>query len=319
MFKKIKSIKFSFQYLCSITLVLIGIFLISSSILKINLIQHKINFNKKNNELKEFSLKNEFNHEKYIQFNSDKKNNLVNNDRQVKLSKKLDIGPMLSLPKDLHLIKNVKIKKEKFINSLLPLIVAENQKILSYRYQIKRVQNSLNINKTLNKSDQIFIENIADKYLIKTKNKHKVDIIKDLLDHVDVIPNSIVLAQAANESGWGSSRFAREFNALFGQYTYDNNSGIKPSYREEGEKHLIKFFPTINHSIESYFNNINTHFAYYDFRQTRKYQRENDLLLDPNILIKTLDSYAEDQRYIDTIISIIRDNKLTQYDNLKTI
>ena len=206
-----------------------------------------------------------------------------------------------------------------FINILLPLIVAENKKILSYRYQLKRIYNSLNLNKTLNKSDQRFIENIADKYLIKTKNKHKVDIIKNLLEYVDVIPNSIVLAQAANESGWGSSRFARDFNALFGQYTYDNNSGIKPTFREEGEKHLIKFFPTINHSIESYFNNINTHVAYYNVRQTRKHLRENNHYLDPNILIKTLNSYAKDLDYINTIISIIRINKLTQYDNLETI
>ena len=213
----------------------------------------------------------------------------------------------------------MKIKKEKFINSLLPLIIAENQKILSYRYQVIRIQNSLNLNKTLNKSDQIFIENMASKFSVKVKNRHKIDIIDNLLDRIDVIPNSIVLAQAANESGWGSSRFAREFNALFGQYTYNDNNGVKPSYREEGEKHLIKFFPTINHSIESYFNNINTHFAYNDFRLTRKYLRVKNLALDPNILIKTLGSYAKDQNYIDIITSIIKVNKFTQYDDLITI
>ena len=191
---------------------------------------------------------------------------------------------------------------------LLPLIIAENNKILSFRYQIKKIQNSLNSNKTLNKRDQMFIEKLAFEYSVKVKNRHKVEVINELLNIVDVIPNSIVLAQAANESGWGSSRFARDFNALFGQYTYDINSGIKPTFREKGEKHLIKFFPTINHSIESYFNNINTHVAYYNFRQTRKHLRENNHYLDPNILIKTLNSYAKDLDYINTIISIIRIN-----------
>jgi len=318
MYNKIKNIIFSFQFFF-ITLILVGILLISSSTLKINLIKHKLNFNNKNNELKEFSFNNYFKYREDMQFESYKKNNLANISKKLKLPKKSDIVSMSFFPKDLHLIKNVKIKKEKFINSLLPLIVAENQEILSYRYQIKRIQNSLNFNKTLNKSDQIFIESIANKYFIKTKDRHKVDIIENLLERVDVIPNSIVLAQAANESGWGSSRFAREFNALFGQYTYDSNSGIKPSYREEGEKHLIKFFPTINHSIISYFNNINTHLAYYDFRQKRKYLRENNIFLDPNILIKTLNSYAKDKHYIDTLISIIRVNQLTKYDNLETI
>lgn len=308
MLNKIKSITFSFKYLYSATLIFIGTFLISSSILKNDLFH-----------LKKLFFNNEFNYDelyrdKFIHYNSYKKNSLAKIDKQPKLTKKSDIDLMLTLPQDLHLIKNVKLKKEKFINSLLPLIVAVNQKILLDRSRIIKIQNYLNTNKTLTKIDQRFIINIADKYLIETKNRHKIDIINDLLEHVDIIPNSIVLAQAANESGWGSSRFAREFNALFGQYTYDANNGIEPSSREDDEKHLIKFFPSINHCIDSYFHNINTHFAYYNFRQARKYLRENNQPFDPNILSKKLNTYAEDKSYIHTIISIIRFNKLTEYD-----
>ena len=149
MYKKIKNIKFSFQYFF-ITFILTGTFLILTSTLKINLIQHKLNFNNQNKELKEFSFNNEFKIREDMQFNTYKKNNLANKSNKLKFPKRLDIIPLSSLPEDLYLIKNVKIKKEKFINSLLPLIVAENQKILSYRYQIKRIQNSLNYNKTLN-------------------------------------------------------------------------------------------------------------------------------------------------------------------------
>ena len=82
-----------------------------------------------------------------------------------------------------------------------------------------KIYDYLDVQKTLHKGDIIFLKNIAKKYLINSKNKHKIDLVEELLQLVDIIPNSIVLAQAANESGWGSSRFAKEHNALFGQYT----------------------------------------------------------------------------------------------------
>ena len=291
--------------LYSIIFFLVGTFLISNAIIRTEFFggMHYTNYQDK--ELKEFV----FSYQSvFTNFNDD-----------ISLPNKSEKNMLQSLPKDLYLIKDVKVKKDRFIHSLLPLIIDENNKILSYRYKIKRIQNLLKVNKTLNQSDLIFIDKMASKFFIKVKNRHKIEVINELLDIVDVIPNSIVLAQAAIESGWGSSRFARKFNALFGQYTYDSDNGVKPSYREEGERHLIKFFPTINHSIETYFDNINTHIAYYDFRQTRKHLRENELSLDPNILVKTLDGYAKDKNYIDTIISIIRVNQLTQYDNLRSI
>ena len=139
-----------------------------------------------------------------------------------------------------------------------------------------------------------------------------------MLIRVDVIPNSIVLSQAANESGWGSSRFTKEYNALFGQYTYDNNAGIVPLRRNKGEKHLIKFFSSKNKSVESYFTNINTHYAYSEFRELRKLLREKDHLYNPphtSLLVNKLNVYADDSNYINTINSIITVNKLTQYDN----
>ena len=111
---------------------------------------------------------------------------------------------------------------------------------------------------------------ISKKYVIAIENKHKVDLIDELLRQVNTIPNSIVLAQAVNESGWGSSRFATESNALFGEYTYDTKNGIIPERRDKGKKHLIKNFSSIDKSVESYFKNINTHNAYKNFRLIRK-------------------------------------------------
>jgi len=170
-------------------------------------------------------------------------------------------------------------------------------------------------NNTLSKSDLKFLNNISKKYRIKTADKHKYDLVNDLLDRVDVIPNSIVLAQAANESGWGTSRFAREYNALFGEYTYNYSNGVVPLLRDEGEKHLVKAFDSVDKSVQSYFNNLNSHYAYKDFREVRKIMREKNNFSNIKLLVKELDSYATDINYIKTINLIIDANKLDQFDS----
>ena len=151
-------------------------------------------------------------------------------------------------------------KKIDFIEIMLPLIAYENQKILLERTRLFDIKNYLEIEKTLESNDLDYLLTLSKKYKVSSTHKHKIDLINEMLIKVNIIPNSIVLAQAANESGWGTSRFAKEYNALFGQYTYDENNGIVPFKREEGEKHLIKHFPSINKSIESYFININSHY-----------------------------------------------------------
>ena len=206
-------------------------------------------------------------------------------------------------------------KKEQFINLVLPIAIYENQKIIAQRQRLNEIKNFLNSNKTLDKSSQKFVLDLAKKYLIKTKNKHKVDVINELLISVDIIPNSIVVAQAANESGWGSSRFATEYNALFGEYTFDKNIGIIPSEREQGKKHLIKFFSSVDKSVESYFKNINTHRAYKEFRKVRNLLREKQNFIDVNLLVNELQVYAEDDNYVNTIRLIIKNNRLQNYDN----
>ena len=138
--------------------------------------------------------------------------------------------------------------------------------------------------------------------------------MNELLDRVDIIPNSIVLAQAANESGWGKSRFAKEFNALFGEYTYNYSKGVVPLLREEGETHLVKAFESVDKSVQSYFNNLNSHYAYDDFRAVRKIMREKNNFSDIKLLVEELDSYAADVNYIKTINSIIEVNKLDKFD-----
>jgi len=204
--------------------------------------------------------------------------------------------------------------KKDFVKTLLPLISYENQNILLERSKLENIKIFLDDNNTLFKADLEFLYNISKKYRIKTNDKHKYDLVNELLDRVDVIPNSIVLAQAANESGWGTSRFAREFNAIFGEYTYDFSNGVVPLLREEGEKHLVKSFDSVNKSVQSYFNNLNSHYAYKDFREVRKIMREKNNFSNLKLLIEELDSYAADINYIKIINSIIDANKFYQFD-----
>jgi len=210
--------------------------------------------------------------------------------------------------------KMFSLKKIEFIETVLPLISFENQKILMERQRLIKIKNYLLLEKTLIKNDIIYLKEIAKKYQIKSKNKHKIDLLNDLLFSVDVIPNSIVLAQAANESGWGTSRFAKEYNALFGQYTYDENNGVVPFEREEGKKHLVRNFSSFHKSVESYFKNINTHYAYQRFRKVRSQINKKDLNKNIELLTQTLDVYAEDDSYVDTINSIIDSNNFSQFD-----
>ncbi|MDB4860318.1 glucosaminidase domain-containing protein [Alphaproteobacteria bacterium] len=204
--------------------------------------------------------------------------------------------------------------KKDFVKTLLPLISYQNQNILLERSKLEELRASLIDHNTLSNTDLKFLNKISQKYRIKTADKHKYDLVNELLNRVDIIPNSIVLAQAANESGWGSSRFAKEFNALFGEYTYDYSDGVVPLLREEGEKHLVKTFASVDKSVQSYFNNLNSHYAYKDFREVREMMREKNNFSNIKLLVEELDSYAADINYITTINSIIDANKLDQFD-----
>ena len=204
--------------------------------------------------------------------------------------------------------------KKDFVKTLLPLISYENQNILLERSKLKNIQDFLINNNSLSKDNLKFLNKISKKYRIDSDNKHKYDLVIELLDRVDIIPSSIVLAQAANESGWGKSRFARDYNALFGEYTYNYSNGVVPLLREEGATHLVKAFDSVDKSVQSYFNNLNSHHAYKDFRKVRKIMREKNNFSDIKLLVEELDSYAADVNYIKTINSIIEVNKLDKFD-----
>ena len=302
---------------CTVTLFVFGVFLIISSISNISSIQESFSNNKfflPINIHKDFFIKKVSSKNKKNDQLSNESSDI--NDLSVNLDKDYQI---LDSSFELSSIKYKNLKKQKFINSLLPLIVQENLKIRLNRKKLLEIKNFLIIHKTLNKADQEFIEALASKYRVNTANKHKIDILDALLETVDEIPNSIALAQAANESGWGTSRFAKDYNALFGEYTFNTYKGIVPIDRKKGENHLIKFFSAIDKSVESYFINLNTHLAYKDFRMKRQKLRRSNLNLDPWSLVQHLEPYAQDENYVNTIKLIIKSNNLIKFDNIAVI
>ena len=216
---------------------------------------------------------------------------------------------------DLNHLNN---NKKDFVRTVLPLIINENQKILSKRENLLLLKDKLEKNYSLNNSEIKLLKKLSKTYKVSFDKKHKNEIIEILVSKIDVIPNSIVLAQAAIESGWGSSRFAKEYNALFGEYTYDGNKGVVPLKRKNGDTHLIKSFNSLNGSVKSYFNNINSHYAYEEFREIRKIMRERNNFSNTDLLVNQLGKYAEDKNYIQTIQAVIKKNSFDKF-NLKTI
>ena len=215
-----------------------------------------------------------------------------------------------SLPDDFMEIKSVNERKKLFINTLLPIIYSENLKILEDR---KKILDWWNESQGENFSRDFWpswLFELSEKYETSDSN------LGNLLMKVDVIPISMALAQAAIESGWGTSRYLREGNAIYGQYTFEKDKGIRPERRESNEKFFIKKFSNLSESTRSYFKNINTHRAYVDFREERKKLRMNGVKLSGVKLVKFLTSYSERRdEYVKDVENIIQSNNFMKFDN----
>ena len=132
---------------------------------------------------------------------------------------------------------------------------------------------------------------------------------------MDIIPTSLTIAQAAKETGWGTSRFAIEGNALFGQWTY-SGSGIKPLKANDDENHKVMKFQILKASVRAYHRNLNTHSSYKKFRMQRAEARDNDENLDSILLADYLESYAETgTEYVKILKKIIIQNSLKDFDD----
>ena len=235
----------------------------------------------------------------------DEKYNL-NDIRKNKLVKPIKID---LLPSEIKSIESTKKRKELFIQIILPLILDENNKIKMDRKTLFAI-----LNKNIN-SD-------AERNWLKSKFKQYGVVNRDLTTlkiRMDEIPVSLVIAQAAKETGWGTSRFAQEGNALFGQWTY-TGEGIKPSASDDGDTHKVMKFKILKASVRAYQRNLNTHKSYREFRKVRAIQRDVFGEMNSLELVNYLDKYAEiGQEYIKILKKIINQNKLTDFDDAKIL
>ena len=214
-----------------------------------------------------------------------------------------------SWPNDFLNIKSVNKRKKLFINTLLPIIFVENRKILEDRKRILDWWNQ--------SGGEVVSREFWPNWLFELSEKYNYteSSIGRLLIRVDIVPLSLALSQAAIESGWGSSRYMNEGNAIFGQYTYDSENGIKPRERANGKKFFVKKFSTLSESVRSYLKNINTHSAYEDFRQERRKLRMNGESLSGNVLVNYLKNYSErNQAYVDDLKLLIETNNFMKFD-----
>ena len=223
-----------------------------------------------------------------------------------KIAKPVEIG---KLPYELKEIQNVKKRKELFIQIVLPLILEENNKILLDRKKLFTILNK-NKNSELEKK---WIQKKFKQYGVSSKD------ITTLKIRMDVIPVSMAIAQAAKETGWGTSRFALEGNALFGQWTY-TEKGIKPAAADKGSKHKVMMFNVLKSSVKAYTRNLNTHPSYRKMRSARAVQRDNQGKLNSLELVNYLDNYAETGvEYTVILKKIIEQNSLTDFDDVKIL
>jgi Bax protein len=216
------------------------------------------------------------------------------------------------LPKDLAEVRDNKLRKAVFFQTLLPLILQVNEGLLAERRRLWRLQARQRLGGRLDAVDRLWLTVMADRYRVKRGD------MDALLQRVDVIPPSLALAQGAEESGWGTSRFVREGNAIFGQWTFSEDGNLVPRQRDEGKKHTIRAFDSILDSVRAYARNLNTHRAYGNLRRLRATMRRNGEPIDGNILAGTLTRYsARGGIYIETLRTIIRVNGLHRLDDAR--
>ncbi len=226
----------------------------------------------------------------------------------IKKSKKVPNIIIAKFPNDFKNIYSSSLKKELFIKVALPLIVKENENLISQNLKIEKLKNKFD---TINRREALWLRKKIEEYEVNSNS------IGELLMKIDAVPVSIALSQAAIESGWGSSRFVSEGNALFGQYIWGDGKGIIPEERSENEIHKIKSFKNLKNSVSSYMKNLNSNFHYDEFRLNRYVMRKNGIALDGIYLSDFLYNYSTEKNYPEKIKKIIQSNDLDDFDEVR--
>ncbi|MBL1277148.1 MAG: glucosaminidase domain-containing protein [Ectothiorhodospiraceae bacterium] len=211
---------------------------------------------------------------------------------------------LTQLPDDFGKVLQPNQRRELFLRALLPLVLIEN----------RRLQEQRELANWLLEDDlpaegsamHTWLTTLAKQFRVRG-NLQKQEARQKLLIRLDVIPPALALAQAAIETGWGSSRFALEGNSLFGQWSFVKGSGLKPNQRDADATHLVASFPNLRASVRAYMRNLNTGRAYHEFRTARAQARKTGQALRANDLAEHLHRYSQrGEAYVADLRRIIR-------------
>ena len=225
-----------------------------------------------------------------------------------------EIEPITVFP-DFASIDNVAVKKQQFFDFLEDYVMAENANIAETRRELRSYVDIANSGVAFSQRERRWILQLAEHYDLDTSALSDREIANELYLRVDKVPVSLALAQAANESAWGTSRFARQGNNIFGQWCYEEGCGLVPRSRLSGATHEVKKFDSIQESVNAYINNINTHPSYSYLRELRARMRDRNRPLDSLRLAMGLSSYSQrGDNYVDEVQNLIVQNQLTERD-----
>lgn len=205
-------------------------------------------------------------------------------------------------------------KKAAFFGYLTPQVHAANERIVRDRAQLLLLEDSLIAGNLPTPAQAQLVNKLSRRYKLNAEGTSiSLERLQALLARVDILPISLVLAQAANESGWGTSRFAIDANNYFGMWCYQKGCGLRPLHRDAGRNHEVKAFDTVFENIEAYLLNINTHRAYLPLRDLRQTLRDLDAPLRGVLLAEGLVAYSSrGEAYVSDIQQLITANDLEQ-------
>jgi Bax protein len=222
------------------------------------------------------------------------------------------------LPRGLPDLDSPQVRKTAFIKVMLPLILRANHDIAESRRRLRTVLARIDRGQPLSGRDETWLRALSETYRVALPddlNDLKGAAAASLRRRVDIVPPSLAIAQAAEESGWGTSRFAQEGNAVYGQWTWSQGAGIVPRRRDAGKIHEVRKFSSLQQSVNGYMRNLNSHPAYTAFRARRGRLRAEGRPLTGADLVDTLQAYSERRaQYVETLRTIMRVNRLTELD-----
>lgn len=218
------------------------------------------------------------------------------------------------VPPDFSSIDDSQTRKQSFIEFLYPLVVEENHRVLRKRSLLLELKAQFDQTSSLNTEQALWLQRLADRYSVTYAAEDQAAAIGALLKRLNVIPPSLAIAQAANETAWGTSRFATEANNYFGQWCYREGCGLVPTGRGEGLRHEVKSFPTVADSVRSYLYTLNSGRAYSSLRQIRQQLEEREGRFTGLELATGLTKYSErGADYVASIQRLIKSNNLSSY------